>query len=923
MSPQIIFVLLLAVLLVGCVVAANSPKSVSKQHSVFFPPELIQQARENARQFEWAAAIHLSVIEAAQPWLQYSDEELWEMMFGNTLPRSWMVWSNGYCPACKASVPMYTWKIDPHAHPWKVQCPHCQEFFPKNDFVEFYRSGLDTHGVFDPALADRSLLFNVAHPNPADSLHNFGVDDGQGFAAEGHRWYFVAAYLIYGHWKKLIHAGIKNLAAAYVVTGEQKYAHKAGILLDRVADLYPTFDFAKEGLVYERQGDAGYISTWHDACEETRELALAYDYVFDGIQNDTALVQFLAQKAAEFDLPNPKTSFALIQQNIENRILHDALNNPKKTATNYPRQEVAFIVFETVLGWPENRENVLILFDKMLAEATAVDGVTGEKGLTGYATIGPRAVAEILGQYVRFDSDFLQMIYARNPKIHQLYRFHIDTWCFQKYYPQIGDGGWFAFPSENYRGVSFTQNPGIEPSSFSFLWKMFELTGDTALVQAVYRANENSAENLPYDLFAKNPLEHQKQVAAVIAKAGTAPQLTSVNKQAWHLAILRSGVGENARALWLAYDSGGRHSHANGMNLGLFAKGLDLLPDFGYPPVQYGGWQSPKAMWYRNTASHNTVMVDRQNHPPAAGKTTLWSIGQTVQALRVSGPELIDGQQFERTLLLVDISPENFYVVDLFRVIGGKEHFKFLHSYFGEITPQGLTLAPTESPGIEGEMRNFQLDSQPEPGWSVDWRIDDRYGLLPEGTDVRLRYTDLTTSTQVFTTEAWVVTQGFNSNSEAWIPQLLLRREGQAPLASTFVGVLEPHDGQSNIRKITRHELRDAAGKVVTDSHVALEVELTDGRRDLLVLADVENSGDKEPVFKLPARDLTVSGEVGFVRLNAAAEPGHVWLGQGSRLKLKNFVLELKRPTEVFELHRANRWQPVTGNAAEIQQLKD
>ena len=61
-----------------------------------------------------------------------------------------------------------------------VQCPHCHELFPKNDFEKFYRSGLDAHGVFDTTRADRSLLYNTEHPDPKDPLHAFGVDDGEG-----------------------------------------------------------------------------------------------------------------------------------------------------------------------------------------------------------------------------------------------------------------------------------------------------------------------------------------------------------------------------------------------------------------------------------------------------------------------------------------------------------------------------------------------------------------------------------------------------------------------------------------------------------------------------------------------------------------------------------------------------------------------
>ena len=177
-----------------------------------------------------------------------------------------------------------------------MRCPHCETFFPTNDFEVFYRSGLDDFGVFEPKRPDRSLLFNVEYPNPSHPLHHFGVDDGEGYFDSGNRWRFIGVYLIYGQWKQLIVAGIRNLANAYVLTSDQIYAHKVAILLDRVADLYPTFDFGQQGIVYEVQGDSGYVSTWHDACEETRELALAYDQILDTLPENEELVAFLSQK---------------------------------------------------------------------------------------------------------------------------------------------------------------------------------------------------------------------------------------------------------------------------------------------------------------------------------------------------------------------------------------------------------------------------------------------------------------------------------------------------------------------------------------------------------------------------------------------------------------------------------------------------
>src|SRR5690606_17823559 len=135
--------------------------------------------------------------------------------------------------------------------------PTSGAWFPTNDFKAYYDSGLDEGGVFDEARADRSLLFNAAHPDPNDPLHLFGVDDGHGYVNEkGERWLFVATYLIYGQWKQAVLGGISQLSAAWAVTGEPEYARKAGILLDRVADLYPTFDFKTQGILYEGPGSA-------------------------------------------------------------------------------------------------------------------------------------------------------------------------------------------------------------------------------------------------------------------------------------------------------------------------------------------------------------------------------------------------------------------------------------------------------------------------------------------------------------------------------------------------------------------------------------------------------------------------------------------------------------------------------------------
>lgn len=878
--------------------ANDSPRR--KASSALFPPELTARARSNAQKYPWAKQACERIVADAQPWMKLSDDELWDLMFSNSIKRSWMVWSNGHCPACQKPVPMYEWIPAALQRPWKMQCPQCRELFPKNDFAKFYRSGLNEQGVFEPARADRALLFNAEHPDPNDPLHRFGVDDGEGYVDGQKRWRFIGAYLIYGQWKQAIVGGVRSLAAAYLVTGEPAYAHKAGVLLDRVADLYPTMDFGKQGVMYEGPPHAGYVSTWHDAAVEVYDLATAYDAVFEALARDAPLVSFLSGKARSHRLDNPKTSFLDIQRNIEDRILRDTLANRRKIESNYPSTDISLAAIQTVLGWPDNRAEVTAILDRIIQQATAVDGVSGEKGIAGYSTIAPRTIADLLGRYERMEPGFLAATLQRLPQLRELYRFHLDTWCLGQYYPCTGDTGAFAQKVPHYPAVTFSQAAGIEPSAFTFLWHLSAATGDKDFVRVLYAANGGKVDGLPYDLFADDPAAFQQRVAKVIAEEGTAIQVGSVNKSRWCLAILRTAAGPDARAAWLDYDSGGRHGHADAMNLGLFAKGLDLMPDFGYPPVQYGGWGAPRAVWYTQSVAHNTVVVDGQNTRGGSGTATAWIDGQAFRAVRASAATLIGGQQYERTATLVDVSPQDSYVVDVFRVVGGREHAKFLHSHFGQITPQGLTLQPAEETYGGDQMRSWRKDAQPPPVWSVDWKLEDYLKYLPAGQDLHVRYTDLTPGGEVLTAEGWVAVGLYGSTADAWIPRLVVRRRAeQAPLASTFVSVIEPYEKQPLIAQVRRLELRTDGGQPCPDSDVALEIRLADGRRDVFVASDAENPrGPARPAGTVVVQKETgirLAGQFGFVRLDAAGKPQRVVLGLGKSLEAGSLQVQRRR----------------------------
>jgi hypothetical protein len=893
-----------------------------KEQSVFFPKERIKQASMNVKKFPWAANIQKGIIKTAEPWVKMSDDELWGLVFGPTIKRSWMVWSNGVCPSCKKSVPMYTWKVNALKHRWKVQCPHCSDFFPKNDFYAFYKSGLDEYGVFDPKKANRTLLKG---PKGA-----FGVDDGEGYVNGKKRWRFIGAYLIYGQWKQLVVGGIRKLSAAYTVTGDPKYAHKAGILIDRVADLYPLFDFKQQGLVYERRGDAGYVSTWHDACEETREIVIAYDQIFDGIKNDRELVAFLSRKAKQYKLENQKSTFKDIQKNIEDRILRDALKNKGKIKNNYPRTDVCVAVICTVLGLPGAKESIYKRVGGIVRGSTKVDGVTGEKGLAAYSAYTISSLAMLLGQYADLDPQFLKEFVKKYPSLKKAFRFHLDMWCLdQQFYPNSGDSGNFGQKCVKYKGAYFKKyktntskkyktnpekNPLLPASMFSFFWNLYEATGDPDYVKVLYKENDHSVENLPYDIFAKDPAGFQKKVASVIKKEGKEINLKSVNKQQWRIAVMRSGKDTHKRALWIDYDVGGNHCHSDGMNFGLYAKGLELIPEFGYKPVQFGGWHSRYANWYGLTVGHNTVVVDGRNQRNSNGKTTLWAVGDQFNAFRMSGTGFYGTKQYERTGIIIDISDNDFYVVDLFRVVGGKEHVYSINTFFGQLAVQGANCSKPSDFKLKGAIiRNAKQDPDPKPGWFADIKIEDRYSYLPKGSDVHLRISDLTQGAHAIMSEAWVAPGGFNQSVTAWIPRVMKARRSVKPgLASAFVSIIEPYEKKSNISSTKRLPLTTVKGEIYSDANAAVEISLANKMKDLVIARDVDDPLARNPVktadalLVQPDWNVKTDAQICWIRKDKNNKIVRAVLCKGTRLEISKQKILLPEKKDVYEIEFKN-----------------
>lgn len=883
-----------------------------KTASTFFAVTVRETVARNIAAGGRAREEQRRLIDEAAPWLGLTEDALWARVFGPTLPRSWMVWSNGHCPACQRPVVMYEWKMDPFAMPWKTACPRCGEIFPKNDFGAYYRSGLDAGGVFNPLKADRSLLFNCEHPGSADPRRGFGVDDGNGYSEGKNKWRFIGAYLIYSEWKKFIVAGIRSLAAAFVVTGDRAYARRALVLLDRVADVFPGFDFATQGEVYEKSGHHGYVSVWHDANMEHTEMVIAYDQVFDALSGDAELVGFLSEKARKHALKNHKRTAEDIRRNIEERLFRDALLHREKIHINFPGMHLLAITMRAILDWPGCRDEIYGYWADVLKRMTCVDGVTGEKGLAAYTRLPLRWLANTALLFILSDPGFLTDMVKRVPSFARSFRFHVDTWCADgRFYPNEGDGTWFGANAPGYLGLAnvvnepglarMPKNPGARPSMDRMLFEMAKATGDIDLLRVIVRENGGRVSGSVFDLTLADIAGVEAVVQKAIDEHGAELRPGCVDLKRWHLAIIRSGRPGRERAAWLDYDSGGYHSHQDGLNMGLFAHGMDLMPDAGYPPVQFGGWGTDKVSWYYHTAAHNSVVIDGQSQRtdggrPLAGETRMWTQTPTVKTVKASAPAIYGVAEYERTLVLVDIDENSSYVVDIFRATGGRDHAKFIHSNFSTMATSGLKLKAGEDFGRGTLLRNFRCDPNPAPGWSADWRIEDRFGYLEKPINLHLRYTDFTLGASAAAHEGWYV-EGPMSTSvkEQWIPRMMVRRQVRdgGPLTSTFIGVFEPYVGTEKIRAMRRLAPRPEEQGAAEIPTAVLEIELADGRRDVLALGGC---------CEMTQPKLRVVGYGALVRYDAKGEVIRIATIDAWEVEADDIILNLEAYSAAMEI---------------------
>jgi hypothetical protein len=833
-----------------------SPVWAARVYGGLYTSQKLANVRANCAKYDWAKKIRDDAIKAAEPWLSINDDELWRMVPGQDLPRCIDVTMDRSKPGVTTRVGClkcsdkifpfgnYPYEPDFKNKPWKITCPSCGAVFPTNDFGKFYVSGIDETGVFNPSRADRSLLFNTDHPDPKDPLHMYGVDDGNGFVdADGHAHRFIG-YYTWKYWRRIF-TGLNALSDAFLYTGDIRYSHKAAILLDRIADVYPSMDwkpYARRGWYHSDGGRiAGKIegAIWETGV--VSNFARDYDKILSGTIDDAELFQFLKQQTDRYKLP-AKGSRDLFVQNVDMNILqcgHDAIISGDISGNEGMHQRAMIACALALDTQPQTNQWLDWLFEPtggaipgLILAHLDRDG-TSDEGAPNYAFFFGQLIGQLGSDLADYPKYTGHNILAEFPQFKTTYTAAWRLTALGLSAPNQGDSG----------ATGLLTKTGL---NVDFIAQGFKLTKDPALAVAAYRANGNSVEGLGRDLSSAEPDALWKQIE-VIAQSSGKKTFDSDLMSGYGLAMLQSGDAKTGAAVPINFGRTFHHAHIDNLNFDLLAFGHWLMPDHGYP--EYGTSWPSRDEWTMNTISHNTVVVD--GRPQArdvwSGRTKLFKQLPGLAVATISSPSVYPNlKQYQRTMLLVDVPGSNHYVVDIFNVEGGSDHLYSLHGPPGEIAVEKLNLIAQTKGSYAGEdvapeahikgarmgysyLFNVRRDSSPPAGFQLDWKAAAGYRGISQNDDIHVRLHALTQCDDV------ALADGKPPQTKVGNPKLLgyalLHRAGK-DLRSRFVSVVEPYQSTPFVQSVRREDRADGATTIV--------VALGEGLRDEIVVGGTE-----------------------------------------------------------------------------------
>ncbi len=761
--------------------------------------EDLDRARRNAERLAWARDMVDQIVRDAEFWAGFSDETLYAMVPTQN-PMALTVAQYDGCPIHGGN--RSTLESD-MLHPYQWRC---------NIGGEWWYQGIEVE-------------------NPGTGARVRVVDDGQGWVAPegfmnaGVTYYFTGAYRCYLLYRLFSnpyapqtgtgHQGrpaSQALALAYAFTGERKYAHKAGVLLNRLAQVYGRLQGIKEGYeAYDRSKDPirGYVGEASGREQFfLNHVAVTYDLIFEAMLEEEDVAGFFRARGGEdFDGDGRVTAGDIIY-NIHRNLFAYAYEFLDRTL---PIAGGDFLTSS--------------LYSLLKVGACLQNGAMIRQALEA-----PTGLYNVMSNSFFRDGKFwYDSISYSTGNIREALDAAEWTLGFH-------DGAHFPSPVDLYHDPRFRLREMMEFARAVDCDGRVPMIGDTG-------GGRNSVLRTPYSLedeigLLRLPEARDLYVRRLLAAAAGDPDAARkggdlfllFHCEPWNdtaeagtispesdvlhdsgFCILRAGDQQASRRhVVLNYGKGNHgHGHMDKLAVNVIAYGYDLSADLGYPP----SWVAPKkAGWETHTASHCTAVIDGQNQVFATGSLNLFVPGPWVHMADASGERAYPGlaNLYRRAVALVPVDEKRAYVVDWFRIAGGAEHDYSFHSWAGEnaerfeiaLAEDAVLEAQDEGtlagPGVpfgEAPGYGFVKDvarARTDGGLTATWRTEE------EGAGIRLHMPGEADSTVITGLAEGTGLQGHSP----WDRSVIVRRSGPDGKENRFMGVLEPFSGATCIDKV-------------------------------------------------------------------------------------------------------------------------
>lgn len=195
------------------------------------------------------------------------------------------------------------------------------------------------------------------------------------------------------------------------------------------------------------------------------------------------------------------------------------------------------------------------------------------------------------------------------------------------------------------------------------------------------------------------------------------------------LGQLRTGEHGRRSLTLLSATHWGGHHHRDSLNLYYWKDGRELLTDLGYL------WDHPKSGMTNRTFAHNTGLVDLapQKTKGRGGLFHLFHTGGRAKVMEASSQAYDKADVYRRTVVQIEHSPENAYLVDIFRIRALGSRDLVYHGPNSECDLSGIELVDGD---VRAEARDMRFGLRFHVGGLTDEIfVDDVSIKLSDGTE--------------------------------------------------------------------------------------------------------------------------------------------------------------------------------------------